>query len=138
MRILVADDTPAVRSAIRRLLHEEKNVQIVGEAANLGELVHLVNVSRPDLILLDWELSGFPGSAKTHPQPTGPLTNFEKRRNVILTSLRKCASQPLIVVLSGHPEAEKKSLAAGADAFVFKGDPPEQLLRTIYALASLS
>ncbi len=138
MRVLVADDTPAVRSAIRRLLHEEKDVQIVGEATNLGELVHLVNSSQPDLILLDWELSGFPGSAKTRSLPTTSLTSYEKRRNVILASLRKCASQPLIVVLSGHLEAEKKSLAAGADAFVFKGDPPEQLLLTIHTLASLT
>ncbi len=138
MRVLVADDTPAVRSAIRRLLNEEKDMQIVGEAANLGELVHLVNSSQPDLILLDWELSGFPGSTKTRPQPAGPFTSFEKRRNVIIASLRKCVSQPLIVVLSGHPEAEKNSLAAGADAFVFKGDPPEQLVRTIRTLISLS
>ncbi len=136
MRVLVADDTPAVRSAIRILLREEKDVQIVGEAANLGELITLTRTSLPDLILLDWELSGFPGSSKARLHPTGLLASSEKRRNIILASLRKCPSQPLIIVLSGHPEAEAKSLSAGADAFISKGDPPEQLILTIRTLAA--
>jgi DNA-binding NarL/FixJ family response regulator len=36
-----------------------------------------------------------------------------------------------VIALSGQPEASKASLEAGADAFVSKGDPPEQLLHAM-------
>jgi DNA-binding NarL/FixJ family response regulator len=36
-----------------------------------------------------------------------------------------------IIVLSGRPEASRAALAAGADAFVSKGNPPEHLLSAI-------
>ena len=138
MRVLIADDIPAVRSAIRILLKEEKDVQIVGEAANLGELFTLTRLSLPDLILMDWELSGFPGSAKISHHPTSVLSSSEKKRNIIIASLRKCPSQPLIIVLSSYPEAEAISLSAGASAFIFKGDPPEKLIHTIRTLSTLT
>ncbi len=136
MRILIADDTLPVRSAIRRLLNEESDLQVVGEAANLGELVRLAHVLQPDLILLDWELSGLPGSTKALSQPGSAAEKCDKRRNVIIVSFHRYQSHPQIIVLSGHPEVERSSLAAGADFFVFKGGPPEQLLHAIRGLAT--
>jgi CheY-like chemotaxis protein len=40
-----------------------------------------------------------------------------------------------VIVLSGQPEAEQDALDAGADAFVSKADPPEQLLAAMCASA---
>jgi len=131
MRILIADDSAPVRSAIRRLLNEEPGFEIVGEACNLGELVRQVRSLLPELILLDWELSGLPGSTKLPLEPLPPLNKMDKRRNVILASLRSYPSDPRIIVLSSRPEAEAPALAAGADAFVYKGGPPDSLLRSI-------
>lgn len=133
MRVLIADDTAPVRSAIRRLLNEEPGFEIVGEACNLGELVRQVRGLQPDLILLDWELSGLPGSTKLlhEPHPALALSKMDKRRNVILASLRGYPPNPRIIVLSSRPEAEALALAAGADAFVFKGEPPDALLMAI-------
>ncbi len=134
MRILIADDVSAVRSAIRRLLNEEKDLSIAGEAANLGELMRLVRTSRPDVILLDWELSGLPGSTKPQPDATLPQIQAGKRRNVILFSLRQFPPNPRIVVMSSQPEAEAVSLSAGADGFVLKGGPPGRLIEVIQAV----
>lgn len=135
MRVLIADDNAPVRSALRRLLNEEKDLSVAGEATNLAELMRLVRRLQPDLILLDWELSGLPGSTKFNFQIHSPVTKADKRRNVILASLRLYASQPRILVLSSYPEAETSSLQAGADAFVFKGEPPSHLLKAIHILS---
>lgn len=136
MRILIADDTAPVRSAVRRLLKEEADLQIVGEAVNLGELMRLTRTLQPDLILLDWELSGLPGSTQTHAANTPLLNAAAKRRNVILAGLRHFQSHPRIIVLSSRPEAELTSHSAGADAFILKGDPPEVLLTILRSLCA--
>jgi DNA-binding NarL/FixJ family response regulator len=48
-----------------------------------------------------------------------------------LTALRQACPQVAVIVLSAQPGAEKPALAAGANAFVSKADPPEQLLAAI-------
>ena len=58
MRVLLADDQPQVRSALRLLLEEEPGLSVVDEVVSAGELLSRVEVTCPDLILLDWELPG--------------------------------------------------------------------------------
>jgi len=112
MRVLLADDQPNVRSALRLLLEQELGLREVGEATNVSGLLSQVETNCPDLVLLDWEL---PGSK-----------NIE-----LLPSLRTKCPQLFVIVLSGHPEVRQVALSAGADAFVGKGDPPKVLLATL-------
>lgn len=112
MRVLLADDQPGVRSALRLLLEQEPGLTVVAEAAEAGELSALVQRTCPDLVLLDWELPGQHGAD-------------------LLLALRSFCPSVSVVVLSGRPEARSAALLAGADAFVSKGDPPEQLLVTV-------
>ena len=49
----------------------------------------------------------------------------------LLMALRAACPALAVIVLSGQPEAEGSALAAGADAFVSKADPPEQVLAAI-------
>ncbi len=134
VRVLIADDQPAMRSAIRRALKEEQNLTVVADATNLGELFTLTYRQQPDLILLDWELSGFPSAAMDLPPDNPKRRRIEQRRNVVLLDLHKLNSHPLVIVLSTHPEACKDSLAGGADAFVLKGGSPDKLVNSIHAL----
>ena len=60
MRVLLADDHPRVRSALRLILEQEPNFQVVGETADATGLLLAVNEKAPDLVLLDWELPGLP------------------------------------------------------------------------------
>ena len=113
MRVLLADDQPQVRSALRLLLEQDPEMNVVGEAANAEELFVQVQATRPDLLLLDWELPGL--------QPTNPL----------LPALRALCPRLSVIALSGRPEVYREALAAGADAFVSKGDPPERLLSAV-------
>ena len=112
MRVLLADDQPNVRSALRLLLKQELGLSEVGEATDVSDLLSQVETNCPDLVLLDWEL---PGS----------------KNMGLLASLRTKCPQLFVIVLSGHPMARQAALSAGADDFVGKGNPPEVLLATL-------
>ena len=114
MRILLADDQSHVRLALRALLEQQTGVQVVGEAAHTAALLSQVQEACPDLVLLDWNL---PDVAAVE----------------LLPALRElCPSLP-VIALSGQPEVRRAALAAGADAFVSKADPPERLLAALWS-----
>ena len=58
MRVLIADDQPQVRSALRLLLRQDPAMVVVGEAGDAEEALKLAATRTPDLVLLDWELPG--------------------------------------------------------------------------------
>ncbi len=53
LRILIVDDHPAVRRALRELLHQRKQLSVVGEASNGFEAIAHAYALRPDVILMD-------------------------------------------------------------------------------------
>jgi DNA-binding NarL/FixJ family response regulator len=112
MRIIVADDQPEVRSALRLLLEEKPEVEIVSEVNNAIELVERVKADDPDLILLDWELPG--GYPKA-----------------LIQSVRNLRDQVSIIALSSSPQVRQEALDAGSQEFVGKSDPPEVLLAAL-------
>ncbi len=118
-RVVVADRDSRVRSALRILLREEPGLQLVDESSDLASLVRAVRELKPDLVLLDWELPGRPVEAMLLAQ-----TSFDHR--------------PKVIVFSARPESRDAVLAAGADAFVCKGDPPEALISAFRQLTQQS
>ena len=101
-----------VRLALRILLEQTAGLTIVGEASNAQNLLAQTGAEHPDLVLLDWALPGL-------------------HDNGTLRTLRQVCPDSSVIVLSGRPEARKTALAAGANAFVSKVDPPERLLAAI-------
>lgn len=137
MRVLIADDHIAVRSAICRVLNEEINDMVVIEAANLGELFATSFHEQPHLVFLDWELSGLPSAiTMSLPADDPKRRRSEQRRNVVLLGLHKLTSHPSVIVLSSHPEARQVALIGGADAFILKGGPPQELFRILRSVLS--
>ena len=53
IRVLMADDHVIFRQGVRKLLEEEDDISIVGEAANGNECVLMMAKVRPDILLLD-------------------------------------------------------------------------------------
>jgi len=125
MRILLVDDQSEIRSALRLLLEQENGMTVVGEVAKAEDLLSQVEATQPDLALLDWELPGL--------QDADPPTRFASAQR-LLSELRARCPRLLVIALSGRPEARQVALAAGADAFVSKGDPAENLLQTLRAI----
>lgn len=112
MRILLADSQAKVRFALRVLLERQPGFEVVGEVASAEELLAYTAASCPDLVLMDWTVAGTMSAG-------------------LLRTLRGDCPDLVVIVLSGRPEAREVALAAGADAFVSKGNPPEHLLAAI-------
>lgn len=112
MNIFLADAQPKVRFGLRVLLERRSGLEVLGEAANADDLLDQVAGSCPDLVLLSWELPGRDGGD-------------------LVSALRKVCPSLRVIAISGRPEARQAALSAGADAFVSKADPPEQLLATL-------
>lgn len=112
MRIIVADDHPEVRSALRFMLEEKPDNNIVGEASTSYELLWQVSARKPDMILLDWELPG------TKPEE-------------LLSILLKLYPKLLVIALSNRPQMRQAAIEAGALSFVSKSEPPEYLLAAL-------
>jgi DNA-binding NarL/FixJ family response regulator len=108
-----------VRSALRLLLEEKAGLSVVAEVVSAGELLSRVEATCSNLILLDWELPGL-------------------RPDEMLPALHALDPGPVVIALSGRPEARQAALAAGADVFVSKGDPPDRLLAVIEQCRSRS
>lgn len=113
MRILLADAQAKVRFALRVLLERQSGFEVVAEAASVEELLARTAASCPDVVLLDWSVAG--------PVAAG-----------LVLALRCDCPDVGVIVLSGRPEARAAALAAGADAFVSKGNPPEHLMAAIH------
>lgn len=108
LRVVLADDQPKVRFALRVLLENRTDVVIVGEVDDALELAGLLAKTSPNVIILDWLLPGLPALGS-------------------IRSLRDLSPDAVIIALSGRPELGQEALRNGADAFVSKIDPPDRL-----------
>lgn len=114
MRVLLADDHPKVRQALRMCIQEEPELSIVGEASGAETLLSQAVVLQPDLILLEWELQGWPADR-------------------LLFALHALDLGAQVIVLSWRPECEQDALAAGADGFVCKAAGAGPLMAALRA-----
>jgi DNA-binding NarL/FixJ family response regulator len=125
MRIMIADSHPEVRAALRLLLEEDSATWIVtAEASNAIELVNKARSANPRIILLDWDLPGLRAARYMDHQ----------RVDKVIVALKAIAPKAGIMVLSTSGEEAKNALLAGADAFLCKSEPPQQLLAGIKEL----
>jgi DNA-binding NarL/FixJ family response regulator len=56
VRILVADDSPAIRRCLRGLLHRHADWLVCDEASNGREAVEMFREAKPDLIVIDFQM----------------------------------------------------------------------------------
>jgi two-component system nitrate/nitrite response regulator NarL len=115
MRVLVADDHPKVRWALRTFMQEAPGLIVVGEASDADTLLSQTLALRPDVILLEWELTGMPASK-------------------LLPVLHALGFAVQVLVLSWHPGSRQAALDAGADGFASKANGPETLLAALCQL----
>jgi DNA-binding NarL/FixJ family response regulator len=120
MRILVADDSAAVRRGVVGLLAPEKNLEICGEVADGEDCVRLARELHPDLVLLDISMPG--------------LNGLE-----VATQLRREFPDVKILILSHHDPMvmDATTRAAGADGCIDKSRLGTELLAKIRSLIPL-
>ncbi|MCF2132144.1 response regulator transcription factor [Strepomyces sp. STD 3.1] len=119
IRLLIVDDDPLVRAGLSLMLGGADDVEIVGEAADGGEVEALVDRARPDVVLMDIRMPVVDG-----------LTATER--------LRGRAEAPQIIVLTTFHADEQvlRALRAGAAGFVLKDTPPAEILDAVRRVAA--
>lgn len=117
--IVVADDHQMVRQSIVSLLDREKDMKVVGEAADGHETLNLVRQKRPDLVLIDIAM---------------PLLNgMETVRRIQMLDFGTSA-----IMLSMHAEEGivRQALKNGASGYLLKSSVVEELLIAIRSAVS--
>ena len=114
IRILIVDDHALFRVGIANILSREREIEVVGEAADGRSAVEMVGMVSPSIVLMDLSL----------PAPGGLDTTQRIRREF----------PAIAVVVMAQDEDEESlfaSIKAGAAAFVIKDISPEDLIHVI-------
>src|SRR5215212_1295782 len=113
-RLVIADDHPLFRAAIRQMLGEWPGLVVVGEAGDGREAVKLSQRLRPDLVLMDLRMPKMDG--------------FEATREI----KRESPSTVVLVLTAlGEPESLLEALKAGASGYVLKDSSPQRIVGAI-------
>jgi DNA-binding NarL/FixJ family response regulator len=101
--VLLVDDHTLVRRGFRRILEDETDITVVGEASDGPEAIKLADQLQPRVIVMDCAMPG--------------MTGLEATRQIL-------AKHPhaLVLMLSMHPEETlvRQALDAGARGYVLK------------------
>ena len=114
LRILIVDDQGHARRSLQALLATRFKLADTCEAVNGIEAVRCVEECKPDVVLMDARMPDMDGIEATR-------------------IIRTISAQIPIIILSMYSEYRTAALAAGANAFLIKGESPEQLLAVVLA-----
>ena len=114
LRVMLVDDHKIVREGLARLLRIEDDIDIVGEASDGRMAVKMAGELRPDVILMDVSMPEINGIEATR-------------------LIHAARPEIRVVGLSMYEPADmaRAMQDAGADAYVPKAGPPEELLAAI-------
>lgn len=119
LRLILADDHDLVREGLRRIIENQDDMEVIGEARDGIEAVRLVNERRPDILLVDVSMPGMSGVDVTR-------------------TLRTSVPETRAIAVTRHRESRYLTalLDAGACGYVLKQSPSSELLRAIRSVAA--
>jgi DNA-binding NarL/FixJ family response regulator len=118
IRLVVVDDHPVVRHGLVSMLGYEKDLQVIGEAANGQDAIKVILEQKPDVTLLDLRMPGLSGIdvlKQVHAQ-------LPHARFLVLTTYD--TDEYIIPALSN-----------GAQGYLLKDTSPDELIRAIHSIA---
>jgi DNA-binding NarL/FixJ family response regulator len=118
IRLLLAEDHTILRQGLARMLEQESDIEIVGEAENGEQAVRLAAQVQPDVVLMDM---GMP-----------VMDGIEAAREI-----HRTLPEVRIIALSMHEDAEgaETMLAAGASLYLVKTCPTQEIIQAIRSCA---
>lgn len=110
--IFLAEGERHVLDALRLMLEEKSDLEILGEAQSAEILLTKVCKNAPDIILLDWDLPGI-------------------HHLRLIAGLRACCPAAQLIALSVKPEYEKPAKEYGLDGFISKQLSAEAFMESL-------
>ena len=113
-RVFLVDDHPLVREGLRKVIDQEPDLEVCGDAEDAGRAFAEISRLRPDVAIVDLSLRGESGLD-------------------LIKRLGAEAAPPRILVLSMHDEASyaERALRAGAQSYVMKRESSGKVLEAI-------
>jgi len=116
LRIVLVDDQAAIRAGLKPLLEATGRVTVIAEAGDGAELLRVLDVVRPDAVLLDLSMPGMDGLE-------------------VLRALSDRPTSPPVVALTMHDDASHvdRALSLGAAGYVLKSARPDVIVGAVEA-----
>jgi YesN/AraC family two-component response regulator len=114
-KLVIADDNPHARHGLRAILTSQVGIEVIGEASQGAEAVALVIDLHPDVVLLDVRMPNMDGIQAAR-------TIKQRQPNI------------KVVMLSMYADYRTEAIDAGADAYLVKGCPAEELVKAIVGI----
>lgn len=120
--VLVVDDQPLVRHAVRDIL-VDGGLVVVGEASNGRDAVRAAAETAPDVVLMDIRMPELDGIAATALICADAPASADAH----------ASNRPRVLILTTFEEDENvvAALRAGASGFIGKGAEPEEIVRAV-------
>lgn len=114
IRVLICDDQAIVREGLEMILSADKEIRVVGLAADGYEAVQMVAREQPDIVLMDLKMPGMNGIRATD-------------------EIRKKHPQVRVLVLTtfGEDEWVFDAIRSGASGYLLKGTPRQELVAAV-------
>lgn len=112
--IVLADDHILVRQGIKKILQEDQEMRVIGEAADGIELLEILEKKTPEMVILDISMPRLKGLAAA-------------------AKIRQLHPNIKILILSMHRSKEylRQALAAGVHGYLLKEDADVALFAAI-------
>ncbi len=114
IKVVIADDHALFRDGLRKILSLEKDILVVGEAANGDEIPKIIERTKPDILLLDVKM------------PKGDVV-----QSLLDAAARNPATRVIILTAFSEDENVLNAAKGGAKGYVPKGVPSATLLQAI-------
>ena len=124
IRILIAEDHTVVRDGLAAIIRQEADLEIVAEASNGREAVHLWKQQRPDVALMDLQMP--------------VLDGFETLCAIRNETTADRPRIPIVALTAHNMKGDReRCLGAGFDAFIPKPIQSKELYDVIESLLAV-
>lgn len=115
--VLLVDDHPMIRQGLRNLVASERDFQVVGEAGDGVEALQKIQLTRPDVLIIDMMMPNLNGL-----EVLVQVKKLSPRTRTIVFSMQ--SAEPYVV----------EALRAGADGYILKETGPGELIAAIHSV----
>ncbi|HEX6922397.1 MAG TPA: response regulator transcription factor, partial [Bacillales bacterium] len=118
IRVMLVDDHTVLRDGLKSILELEEDIHVVGEAVNGNDAIGKIGETDPDVVLMDINLPDVSGVEVTA---------------TVKSKFPKC--KVLVLTMYSHDEYFMSSIRAGADGYLLKDVPSDEVVEAIRTVA---